>query len=201
LPKWAESDRIDLIAKTPPEVSWENSHIVAQVASVDMEPLLPMIRSLLMDRYKLKVHFEDRPQPAYALLSVRPNLQKADTSVRSTCHDGPLNDSADSKPNTALGREISCQNVTMEQFAALLPRFQPGVGSEIFDATGLTGAWQFSLSFSTLRVVNASRAAEPGQASEPSGLHSIFDALGKLGLKLEPQKHPRPTLIIDHIEP
>jgi uncharacterized protein (TIGR03435 family) len=201
LPKWAQSDRVDLIAKAPPEISWENSHIVAQVQPVDMEPLMPMIRSLLVGRYKLKVHFEDRLQPAYALLAVKPNLQKADPTLRTTCHDGPLTDSADSKSNAALGRLVSCQNVTMDQFAELLPLFGTGVGGVVFDSTGLTGAWQFSLSFSTVRAANASPATNTGQASEPAGLRSIFDALAKLGLKLESQKHPRPTLIIDSIEP
>ncbi len=77
------------------------------------------------------------------------------------------------------------------------------------DTTGLDGAWDFTLSFSTAGVARngGAPAAGPGgdaaalAASDPSGAVTLFEAVTKqLGLKLEMQKRPMPVLVIDHVE-
>ena len=108
---------------------------------------------------------------------------------------------------------MTCQNVTMAQFAELLPGIAPGyLHTEVLDATGLEGGWDFTFSFSPAGVLQlnsggaesdggAPAAGGAAEASEPSGALSLFDALTKqLGLKLEMQKRPTPVLVIDHIE-
>jgi uncharacterized protein (TIGR03435 family) len=77
----------------------------------------------------------------------------------------------------------------------------------IQDATGITGSWDFTLSFSSanLTMGGGMGAPPPPQgvptASDPNGAVSFFDAISKqLGLKLEKQKRPLPVLVIDHIE-
>jgi uncharacterized protein (TIGR03435 family) len=193
LPKWAESDQVDFIAKAPPEVSLETTTTQAGFMLLDMEPLRPMLRALLMDLYKLQVHTEDRPMPAYVLEAVKPKLAKADPSSRTACHDGPP---------SALGMLETCENMTMAQFANALPLISRGDVHDVFDATGLEGAWRFSFNFVGLRQLNAARAARSdGDAADPAGRYTIFDAVSKqLGLKLEAQKRPLPVLVIDHIE-
>jgi uncharacterized protein (TIGR03435 family) len=80
----------------------------------------------------------------------------------------------------------------------------------VVDATGLDGAWDFTLSFSGINVLQgggrggdaaAAGAGGVAGASDPTGGLSLFDAVQRqLGLKLELRKRPMPVLVIDHIE-
>jgi uncharacterized protein (TIGR03435 family) len=213
-PKWLDSDRFDIIAKAPAGVQiGDLSKVSSNAISINIEALRPMIRSLLVDRFKLVVHTEQRPQPAYTLVAVKPKLQKADPSRRTKWSEGPAPDSTKDprKDNPVLGRLVTCQNVTMAQFAQLLPDIASGyVHNEVVDATGLQGGWDFTLSFSRIGALNggggrggdtqAALGAESA-ASDPSGALSLLDALQRqLGLKLEMQKRPFPVVVIDHVE-
>jgi uncharacterized protein (TIGR03435 family) len=99
----------------------------------------------------------------------------------------------------------------MAQFAEDLTRIAGGyIKVPVADATGLDGAWDFTLSFSGINVLqgrgrggDAATAAAGGApgASDPTGGLSLFDAVQRqLGLKLELRKRPMPVLVIDHIE-
>ena len=46
-----------------------------------------MLRTLLIDRFKISTHYEDRPIPAYVLTAVSPKLGKADASNRANCKE------------------------------------------------------------------------------------------------------------------
>ena len=96
----------------------------------------------------------------------------------------------------------------MQEFAERLPSaFFAGYLSNqvVVDATGIGGAYDFTLSFSATRVSPAQAAAvgaAAGQpvAADPDGL-TLFDAIEKqLGLKLEQQNLPAPVVILDHVE-
>ena len=50
-----------------------------------------------------------------------------------------------------------------------------------------------------VRAMGLPGAPPPGAASDPSS-GSIFVAIQKLGLKLEPRKAPIKTIVIDHLE-
>jgi uncharacterized protein (TIGR03435 family) len=65
----------------------------------------------------------------------------------------------------------------------------PELRNLVFDETGLTGAYTFSLEWS------------PDDGRAPSGGPSLFTALQEqLGLKLESVKRPVEHLVIDHAE-
>ncbi len=71
----------------------------------------------------------------------------------------------------------------------------------LVDASGLDGAYDFTLSFSAPRTspAQAAMGAAP-VAADPDGL-TLFDALEKqLGLKLEKRNIPAPVVVLDHIE-
>jgi uncharacterized protein (TIGR03435 family) len=73
------------------------------------------------------------------------------------------------------------------------------------DATGLEGAWDFTINFSGIGLLrgggNPGQPAGGASASDPNGALSLPDAVNKqLGLKLETQKRMVPVLVIDHIE-
>src|SRR5581483_475015 len=157
-----------------------------------------MIQSLIKERFKMVVHEEQRPLNAYNLVAAKPKLQKADPAKRTKWQEGPASDDKPNKnANPNLGRMVTCQNVSMAQLAEMLPGIAPGyLRTDVVDATGLEGGYDFTFSFSPIGLLNQVRPGAPtDEASEPTGAVSLFDAMQKqLGLKLELQK--RPTRVV-----
>jgi uncharacterized protein (TIGR03435 family) len=95
--------------------------------------------------------------------------------------------------------------MTMAQLADQLPQQANGyVRSAVLDKTGLTDAYDFTLSFSGRGILEDSLQGpgQPAGAADPSGAAlSLPDAISKqLGLKLALEKRPAPILVIDHVE-
>jgi len=179
-----------------------------------------MLQALLADRFNIATHYEDRPVDAYTLVAAKPKLKKADPSNRTGCKTGPAPVTRDPGDFTPPPFVATCQNITMAEFADRLQ----SIGLVYFhypvlDATGIEGAWDFSLTYSLVPpglagggggrgggqtkggpAPTAVRGAD-GIASDPIGGISLLDAVEKqLGLKLELHKRPLPVLVIDHIE-
>jgi uncharacterized protein (TIGR03435 family) len=207
LPNFADTDRYDLMAKIPESILTSEGGSRDQV---DLDLYRRMYQKLLTDRFQMKVHFEDRPVSAWVLTSVKPKLHPADPAIRTKWSEGPApgeNDPRKSDP--ALNRLVKCQNMTMAEFASLLPSIAPGNQTSIVrDETGLAGSWDFTLVFSGFGfdvggAVSVARAdaSQPSAAADPSGALSLKDAIiRQLGLKLVLQKRPLPVLVVDHIE-
>jgi len=189
--KFLDSARFDVVAK-------------AASAQVDDEDLRLMLRALLVDRFKMATHMETRTIPVYTLTAAKPKLQKADPNNRSGCNNGPGPDGKDPRlANPVNARLVTCLNTTMAQLAASFQNFAGGyIHNSVVDATGIDGAYDFTLNFAGAGVFsNGGRAGGGADAADPSGAISLFDAVNKqLGLKLEMQKRPVPVLVIDHVE-
>jgi uncharacterized protein (TIGR03435 family) len=121
-----------------------------------------MIRALIVERFKMDAHMENRPVNAYTLMATKPKLKKADPTTRTKWQEGALPDSKSGKnANPSLGRLVTCQNVTMAQFAELLPGIAPGyLHTEVLDGTGLEGGWDFTFSFSPMGVLQLNSGAK-----------------------------------------
>jgi uncharacterized protein (TIGR03435 family) len=197
-PKWIESRRFDITARTAAAPTGSDAN-----GFMD-DDLRLMLRSLLIDRFKIQSHYEDRPVKAYILVAVKPRMKKADPSNRSKCRQASVlpNDPRDLNPR--LSSLISCTNLTMAQFAKLLLSVNPGdIATEVEDGTGLQGSYDFMLNFTPSYLMRRTNAegGRDGVASDPEGGLSFFDALTKqLGLKLEMRKRRVPVVVIDHIE-
>jgi uncharacterized protein (TIGR03435 family) len=201
-PKWLDSDHYDIVAKLATDAD-------GKPPIIDDEDFRRLLRELLTDRFQMKTHMEDRPVDAYTLIAVNPKLTKADPTSRTRCGKTPGPDGKDPRiANPALDKLWYCQNVTMAQAAdmfreMLAPDY---IYNPIEDATGITGSWDFVLSFSSARLtmgggMGAPPSADGATAPDPIGAVSFFDAVNKqLGLKLVKQKRPLPVLVIDHIE-
>jgi uncharacterized protein (TIGR03435 family) len=169
-----------------------------------------MMRTLLIDRFQMKVHMEDRPIDEYAFVAVNPKLKKADPTSRTYCRRGPGPDEKDPRfTHPTMNGLIHCQNVTIAQFGEQLQLFAPGyIHNQIFDATNLPGTWDLTFGWSSADQVRAGPAGGASPAAgdlsaptDPTGAVSLIDALPQwLGLKLVTQKRPMPVLVIDHIE-
>jgi uncharacterized protein (TIGR03435 family) len=210
-PKWMETDRYDIVAKAETEGP-----------QLDIETLWPMLRALLVERFQMKVHTENRPATAYSLIAVKPKLKKADPASRTKYKEGPALDGKDPRDKTpVLSRLVTCQNMTMAQFAEKLKSIAPGyIHSPVLDATGLEGGYDFTLSFSPVQATRLPPGAGRGgpapggpppvslvpgdpsaAASDPNGAITLFEAIEKqLGLKLQAEKRPVQVLVIDRVE-
>jgi len=186
-PKWLDTDSFDVIAK-------------AGTAAPDgMER---MLKTLIVQRFKLATHNDRQPLPVYALVLGKgnPKLKKSDGTARSDCKRGV----------GLSGITLTCQNTTMGQLADLLPDVAGAyIVHPMVDLTGLKDADDFTLTWTPkARLPGAAGLGRdtgqpPGgvvQASTPDGL-TVFEAIDKqLGLKLDERKHPMPVIVIDHVE-
>jgi len=137
-----------------------------------------MLQALLMDRFHLAFHRESRDIPVYALV-----LDKGGVKFH------------ESKPETkgilrmnGAGR-ITSSGATMTQLAGWFSNAN-GVERPVIDQTGLTGHYDFTLTWSNT-LTNATDSSDP----------SIFTAMPEqLGLKLEPKRLPVEVLVIDRAE-
>jgi uncharacterized protein (TIGR03435 family) len=210
-PGWLDNDRYDILAKAPEGVAIGDLTPSRNTIPVNIDALRPMIRALIVERFKLKAHNEERPLAAYTLLAVKPKLTKSEANTRIKWQNGLIGDAKGNRnANPSLGRLVTCQNVTMAQFAEMLPNIAPGyLRTDVVDGTGLEGGWDFTFSFSPIGALQINNrgggdGAAPGtsaEASDPTGAISLFDALTRqLGLKLEQHKRPTKVLVIDSIE-
>jgi uncharacterized protein (TIGR03435 family) len=203
VPPWLDRVRYTIQAKLPPEVD-------GRTLVQHQDPLDSMLRKLLTDRFQIQFHWGEQTADGYVLLAGTPRMKKADPSSRTYCKYGPAEGEKDvRRVDSPFSGMFHCQNVTMAQFADLLSAVARGdIKNRIVDKTGLTGSYDFSLSYtgaSRLRLQEAAAQAAAKQAGEATagpveGL-GIEDAVRKeLGVRLEKQPLPLPFLILDHIE-
>jgi uncharacterized protein (TIGR03435 family) len=198
LPKGIESVYFDVNAKTPEHT---NGPAIEPDSGFD-DDLRAMMRTLLVERFRIKWHYEDRPMDAYSLVSAKPKLQGADPANRASCHTARslANDPRDANP--LLSQLISCRNVTIAQFASKLQQIDDyRFAYPAEDATGIEGRWDFDLNFTPGEMFERTSAGRGVGAPEPNGAISLPEAISKqLGLRLEKRKRMLPVVVIDHME-
>jgi uncharacterized protein (TIGR03435 family) len=206
MPKWMDSARYEILAK-PSSVTKEPPPPRSSFVDDDLRL---MLRALLTDRFKIRTHYENRPVNAWTLLvakpvAAKPRLKKADPANRANCKEAHTVENDPRDLNPRLSRLLACRNVTLAQFAEqLLPLSPNDFAYAVVDATGISGRWDFMLSYTPTgdpRNPAGSLLFDGTSASDPSGGMSIFEAVKKqLGLGLEVHKRILPVLVIDHIE-
>ena len=196
-PKFLDSTLFDVTASAA-------SGGQADSLPIEMDDVRVMLRALLTERFGLSTHVENRPVNAYKLVAAKPTLQKADPASRVGCKNGPGADGKDPRIGAPWLMLVSCQNVTMAQFAEQLPVWANGyINSPVADATGIVGEFDFTLTFTQASMLPGTNRPVPAGAgaADPSTLLSIFDSMPKqLGLKLDTEKRPLPVRVIDHVE-
>jgi uncharacterized protein (TIGR03435 family) len=198
-PKWLETARFDVTARAFADTNPANT------AQADEDLARMMLRSLLIEKFQIKWHMEDRPMPAFAIVADSPKMTKGDPTKRTRCFEGlPPGSPAAAKP-PQFPLLVTCENVSMVQFGQLLPTIAGGYTRiAALDKSGLPGGFDFTLNFSPIEQVQGPRpeagAANTGVALDPTGALSLQDAVRRqLGLKLEDTKLPVPVLVIDSI--
>jgi uncharacterized protein (TIGR03435 family) len=180
-PNWLDSDRFDVIAKAAPQSSTENIKL--------------MLQTLLVERFKLAVHRDQKVMSVYALVrgkrdpKLKPALENPDPAGCRGSREGGL-------------AHRTCHDVTMDSFVQILPGLAPHyIDLPIVNLTGLTGKYDFTLAWTPVQLLHSpSRSGNPGTTMDRDVI-SIFDAVEtQLGLKLEHRRETCPVVVVDRIE-
>ena len=210
-PDWLDKDRFIIQGKPSPDLEvamqkMTNDERTAQTRA--------MQQALLAERFNLRVHFEVREMPVYALVPAKGGIKikPADAPTPSASSDSP---SGSSKPPTqrlSLGMgaggamELRANNVSMAQFAGLIGPLinqTPGFISlantgnrPVIDQTGFQG------NFDLVGLKWAGpQSAAADTASTTSDLPALTTALEEtLGIKLILTKGPVEVIVIDSID-
>lgn len=185
-PDWLSDANFDIAAKVP--------------VGAPKEELNAMLQSLLEERFALRVHRITEPKRGYALTVAKggPRLKPAEPPLDSSRE---LTDEekkkqamnglaaisrqmqiAANQDHPAAGMTIrSWSSITLEELAHRLDEFTE---APVADQTGLTGNYAVTIEIS----------------NRPDGFgNTIFDAVEKLGLKLEPRRVLIEIVTVDRV--
>jgi len=194
LPAWVDSDRWDILAKSPagaPEVQ---------------EQMQLRLRSLLEDRFKLVARREMREMPIYELVVARSDGQLGPQIKRSGDECGAQGRARDAgvtppplPPGWFCGTRsnngsVSMKGVPLSNFVRNLGGM---TGRVVIDRTGLTGPFDLDLTW-TPDPVPGAPPQEPGARGDGASLFAAMQE--QLGLKLEAKRAPVEVLIIESAE-
>ena len=203
-PGWIRNETFDIVAKMegdPPPVmpgSGPDPHMVA-------------MRTLLAERFNLAVHRETRQMDIYELVLARPD-GKLGPALKPTTQDcaammaaargGPPPGPAPG-PNSPVVcgmRGLPGRLVAGAMPMALLASNLSGqVQRIVIDRTGLSGGWDFEITFAPERPLNPPPGVE-FPAADPNA-PSLFTAMQEqLGLKLQSTKGPVEVVVVERVE-
>ena len=210
-PAWMENRRFDVIANVPDGATRDD--------------VKTMLRNLLADRFKLKLHKESKEVPVYELvvgkggIKIKEAAQAAGPAeaAGSAAPALPQRDKAGflRTPHGQLGIQgIGNGRARMQGDAVTMARLTDtlgmALGRPVVDKTGLTGVYDISLDFSPEGLGPGPKGAGPGAgggiaAETPrdmndSGPTLFTDIQEQLGLKLESRKGPVDVLVVDSAE-
>jgi uncharacterized protein (TIGR03435 family) len=205
-PEWLASDRFDISATLP--------------AGSSPSQIPEMMQRLLEDRFQIKMHREKKDFPVYMLEVAQGGLKMPesapDPDAANADAKAPLNVTGSGSAqgiSVNLGRgssytfannKFEARRLTMTAVAGNLERF---MDRPIVDMTNLKGSYDFTLQMTEedYRTMLIQAAVTSGVVLPPQALRllegaspiSLFDAMQKLGLKLDARRAPLDLLVID----
>lgn len=210
-PDWISSERFDIAAKLP--------------AGGVAKDVPGMLQALLDDRFQMKMHRESKEFPVYAMVVGKDGV-KMQESAPDSGKDAEPSDGRAGVNVAASGErkgvsinyghgsyftfaddKLEGKKLTASAMADVLARF---MDRPVVNQTSLKGEYDFLLELSPedYRAMLIRSAIGAGVELPPRALQyaasasndSLFNAMEKLGLKLESSKAPLEVLVIDHIE-
>jgi uncharacterized protein (TIGR03435 family) len=191
-PDWANKDWFAIDAKMDESAAGELSKLSAAQQTLARTQ---MLQEILVERFKLAVHIENREGPVYFLTVAKggPKFKKA--TPGETYPKGPL-----SQMPWQAGWVVNAPPVPGSEkriglgadMTALTADLSRRLHTTVVDKTGLTGKYDFQLQWSGIDAIPTD-----GEAPWPPLLTAIQQ---QMGLKLETGKGPTKVLVIDHVE-
>ncbi len=182
-PSWIEisgGSRYDIEA-TPPESS-QAIHLILNDPTHKTPPSAEqrqLLQSLLMDRFQLKFHREQKEGAVYI-------LSRGDKPLKLQPPKDPDGFHWAGQPGggaVVIGSGVAGTNISMPELAARLSGF---IRRPVLDQTGLAGTYDFEY-----RTGN--------EDPDSSATVGIIQSMQAIGLKLAQGKGPVETIVIDHI--
>jgi len=188
-PEWAKTQQFDIRAKVDPE-NVEKLKELDKAATMMFEARamasrtptfrMVMLQRLLEDRFKLKVHYEQRMMSLYEM-----TVAKGGVRMPTAHPKDPEHGSMDMDPGKLKGENVPMSFIPV-MFALVLER-------PVEDKTSTAGNFDFELHWT------------PPEKSQNSGADdsapSLFTAVQEqMGLKLQPGKGPVWVIVVDHAE-
>lgn len=168
-PRWADIERYNISARAP------------DGAPLTRDTARPMMRGLLVDRFRLKVHTEMKEMPVYALVVAKGGPKFSESP--------PGTQKALTLQSPGKGAVMTVTGGDMAQLAGQFSR-RNNVDRPVLDKTGLTGAYSYKLEW-----------GDDAAADADTRVASVFTAFKEqLGLRLQPTRAPVQVLIVDHAE-
>jgi uncharacterized protein (TIGR03435 family) len=181
---WVRTERYDVAARAGRDVS--------------QTEIREMVKTLLAERFKLRVRTETREMP---ILELR--LARSDGRVGSNLHD--CSDPNDKEgistpekpfraPRNGTVATADCSN-GVESLARIASRQLQTI---VVDKTGLTGQWRFDVYYgAVLQIPGVDTSRESVNPDLPSFEGALRE---QLGLRLERARGPVPVVVIDSVE-
>ncbi|HVW07330.1 MAG TPA: TIGR03435 family protein [Bryobacteraceae bacterium] len=174
-PEWmrSEADRYEITATID---AARYAAMQKMTPAEQKEQVALMERSLLADRFGLRVHMETREMPRYGLVVAKggSRMERAADGAESQ-----LSFSRSAQGNEVRATAVSVAELAKSPFVRMDER-------QIVDQTGMEGRFNFTLRF---------RATDDDSGpSLPTALQE------QLGLRLVPETGPVQVVVIDHIE-
>jgi uncharacterized protein (TIGR03435 family) len=177
-PAWLETEKYDLSARPEAE------------GMPNQKQLKTMVQKLLGDRFKLSFHRDKKELSVYAITVAK---------------GGPKLAKSEADPNGLPGLffrgrgVLPARNANMGDLASVL---QGAVlDRPVVDQTGLSGKFDFTLTWTPDQFQFPGFPAGPPAAENPDAPPDLFTAMQQqLGLKLESTKAPAEVLVIDRVE-
>jgi uncharacterized protein (TIGR03435 family) len=181
-PAWVESERYDILAKTPGEVR------------PSLDDQMAMLRKLLSERFQLSVHHEEKQLSIYEL-TVAKGGPKLKGSVESpdTNPQGPPPLIFVLSPQVV---RLPGRSATMAELASVMQR--AALDRPVVDKTGLSGRYDFDLEWTPEEDQFGGAGLKGTLESSKPGLFAAIQQ--QLGLKLEATRGLIDALVIDRAE-
>jgi uncharacterized protein (TIGR03435 family) len=196
-PGWIDSDHYDIEAKVEGQLTGAAA--------------LNLVRTILEDRFHLKVHRETKDGPVYFLTVATngPKLKPATCAVIDPAYKPAPPAPGESRPDRCgtnrsrtngtsrtldiLGVKIDEPDMAIATFPGLTFYFASILERRVIDKTGLTGRFDINLEYTPA----STEIASPAESAAPSLFAAVQE---QIGLKLESGKGPVELLVVDHLE-
>lgn len=163
-PNWLNDEKYEFAAIMPAETTRETGRL--------------MLRTMLADRFGLKLHREPKEMPVYALVAGKAGFK---------LHEVPNPGTYDTRHESGL---FAATAMPMPRLADFLSHV---ADRPVVDMTGLKGIYKIELKWEP-----DYEEARDGTGQIDRGVLAVLEA--KLGLKLEARKMPFEALVIDRIQ-
>lgn len=187
-PGWLHATRYDVDANAPGSASEPSPDTVRL-----------MLRSLLVDRFKLVVSRRAKGTPGFVLTRVGSSLGPSMKASTSDCtveraREGSTSSEAKSRCQISAGGDYV--SGVGQPVAVLANALRVATGSLVTDKTGLTGLYDFALTWTSGNLPERPTASKP-----PADGGSIFTAVREqLGLQLQARESEEEVIVVERIE-